>query len=277
MPRRGSPGAREMGMMARRTRKDEAVEGIEAVGATGATEGIEEAMAAEVARLEEMARETSEAAGETAEEVAGALGGEAAEEGAHDAAARRVAGIAGVSEAEARAALEASGWDALDALGLLESRGATARVTARVETGGAAPSQSPEMAEAQAQWQAASRTGRGGDALGRAWERAKGLLRSGWETRFVATHEGVSPIELPVIVLAIGLLAWGATIWLLVIGLFFGWRYRIDGLEPITVDVNDAMGRAADAAQGVRDGIGGAVDGLADHDGGDLPGGGAKA
>jgi hypothetical protein len=40
------------------------------------------------------------------------------------------------------------------------------------------------------------------------------------------------------------------------VGLFFGFRYRIEGASPLTIDVNEAMDKAADAAESIKNDFG---------------------
>lgn len=87
------------------------------------------------------------------------------------------------------------------------------------------------------------------------WSQCAGILRSGMAMTFVAMRHDEVMFSLPVLFLVIGMLAWGATLWLLVIGLFFGFRYRIDGASPVTVDVNRVMDRAADIADDIKNDV----------------------
>lgn len=87
------------------------------------------------------------------------------------------------------------------------------------------------------------------------WSQCAGILRSGIDMTFVAMRHDEVMFSLPLLFLVIGMLAWGATLWLLVIGLFFGFRYRIDGASPVTVDVNHVMDRAADLADDIKNDV----------------------
>lgn len=80
----------------------------------------------------------------------------------------------------------------------------------------------------------------------------KSLLRHGMEMTFIVERRGERVLSLPVLLLVIGMLVWGATLWLLVIGLFFGFRYHIEGAGAFTVDVNKAMDKAADVADDIK-------------------------
>ena len=51
---------------------------------------------------------------------------------------------------------------------------------------------------------------------------------------------------------AFALFAWGATIWLMLIGLFFGMRYRIDSDGDVPGSINNLMDSAANAADDIK-------------------------
>lgn len=160
---------------------------------------------------------------------------------------------AGVTYQEARTALEACGYDVLDAIVTLEREGKAAARTATYATGGhAAGTVSPEMAEAQQAYEEQSRKMR----WEQRWDSVKGqvarIVKGGLTMSFVAERNGERLASVPLLILVLGLFAWGASLWLLIIGLFFGFRYRIEGASPLTIDVNDAMDKAADVAEGIR-------------------------
>ena len=111
---------------------------------------------------------------------------------------------------------------------------------------------SPEMVAAQAAYQESSKKSHFAEDMDAAWEAVKKVFRKSVECKFVAKRHGETILNVPVLVPIIGIFVWGATIWLLIIGLFFGMRYHIDGANPVTVDVNDAMGKAADAAESLK-------------------------
>ena len=120
----------------------------------------------------------------------------------------------GVSYEDAKAALDACDDNVLDAIIWLEKQGKSTKQTANYTTESAAQSDvSPEMEAAQIAYQESSK-----------------------KSDF---SENMSSL-------------WGATFWLLIIGLFFEMRYHIQGAYPIVVDVNEAMDKAADAAGSIK-------------------------
>jgi len=164
----------------------------------------------------------------------------------------------GVSYQQAEDALEATDYDGLDAIIWLESNGMADTRTATFETGQSTVSQtsSLEMREAQEEYHQQSKKTKVGEAWSSFCNQCRKVLRAGIDMTFVAERHGQRSLALPVIVIVLGILCWGASIWLLILGLFFDFRYHIEGASPLTIDVNDAMNKAADAAESFKDGIG---------------------
>ncbi|WP_102338116.1 UBA domain-containing protein [Collinsella provencensis] len=163
----------------------------------------------------------------------------------------------GVSYEDAKAALDACGEDVLDAIIWLERAGKTATKSAQASTGTPVepndiPVVSAEMVEAQAVYEESSKKSRVGERVDRFWEAMKRLCRRGVEVQFVALQNHEEVVRVPVLIPILGLIFWGATIWLLIIGLFFGLRYRIEGTKSTSVDINDMMDRAADVADDIK-------------------------
>ena len=142
-----------------------------------------------------------------------------------------------VSYEEARDALEACDYDVLDAIVMLERASEkTARFVEAVPIEDEAEYESapdPETGPAETE----GKTSRFGAAWKRFCTRSKELCNFGMETNFIAERNGEYVFELPL---------------LLVIGLFLGFRYRIEGRGKVVDGVNDAMGKVADAAESVK-------------------------
>ena len=164
----------------------------------------------------------------------------------------------GVSYEDAKRALEVSGGNVLDAIIWLEREGKAHTATASYSTSATDGGQeqgtnSPEMIRAQQEYQESSRKSD-------LWETAKRVLQNSIDYKFVAIRrEGDQLLRLPVLVPIVGLFMWGATIWLLIVGLVFGVRYRIDKPDDashtaskVTADVNDAMSGVADFADTIK-------------------------
>ena len=160
----------------------------------------------------------------------------------------------GVTYQEAKEALEACDYDVLDAIIWLENAGKADAQTATYETKGTTTARevSAEMQEAQEEYERTSKRTKIGEVWGSFRTQAVRLLRAGLDMTFIAERHGERVVAIPLLLVIIGILAWGASIWLLIIGLFFNFRYRIEGAGPVTIDVNDAMNKAADAAENFK-------------------------
>lgn len=167
-----------------------------------------------------------------------------------------------VSYEEARNALTACNGDVLDAIVMLENEH---KVTERMPTveqrePEAAPEVTYELPEAAAgTGYTANAQAQASPSANSAWRRfcakCKELWNAGMEMTFVAERKGERVLALPVALVVLGMLLWGATLWLMVLGLFFGLRYRIEGDGRAAQTVNDAMDKAADAADNIKESI----------------------
>ena len=160
----------------------------------------------------------------------------------------------GVSYQEAKEALEATGYDVLDAIIWLEQAGKADTRTASYETQatGATKTTSLEMKEAQEEYHRTSKKSKIGELWSSFCTEVKRLFSEGMNMTFVAERNGARCVALPLLLVILGIFFWGATIWLLILGLFFGFRYHIEGAHPVTIDVNSAMNKAAEAAEDIK-------------------------
>lgn len=157
-----------------------------------------------------------------------------------------------VSYTDAKAALDAADGNVLDAIIWLESQGKT-QTTSRT------PPPSPRQSMS---------LGRDGRRAGRlrkssektdfskkmdsVWEYLKKLFRLSLDTKFIATRRDAIILNIPILIPIVALFAWGATIWLMLLGLFFGMRYRIDSDGDVPGSINNLMNHAADAADDIK-------------------------
>lgn len=159
----------------------------------------------------------------------------------------------GVSYDDAKVALEASNDDVLDAIIWLERMGKATAASANYTTSAHEPGPvSPEMAQAQTAYEESSKRSKFGERMESILGYLKGLCRKSLDTTFVAERNGERVMALPILFLIIGLFLWGATIWLLILGLFFGFRYRIEGISRVTVDINQMMDKAGEVADSIK-------------------------
>ena len=164
-----------------------------------------------------------------------------------------------VSYEEAREALEACNYDVLDAIVMLEQASAkTERKAENIPPAPEAAYELPNAAEATSDPEpepAATKTAKVANGWKRFCARCKELFDAGMQMNFIAERNDEVMFEVPVPLVVIGLLLWGATLWLLIVGLFLGFRYRIEGTGSVAETVNDAMGKAADVAESVKQSV----------------------
>lgn len=162
----------------------------------------------------------------------------------------------GVSYEDAKDALEKCDYDMLDAIVYLEQQGKVTAHTAHYTTSDDKSAASTEMAIAQKEYEESSKKTRASEVVDRFVETAKRLCARGLEVSFVVEREGKQVIALPVLILLILILfLFPATIPVLIVGLFFGFRYRFEGLNTTSVDINDAMGKVADQAESFKNDV----------------------
>lgn len=168
---------------------------------------------------------------------------------------------ANVSYDEAKAALDASNGDMLDALIYLEKQG-------KVSSPGGGYYSSEKTADGgEKDIQAAYNGGSGHpggskagkdfmDVIKQFGRFVMKLIRKGNENYFEASKDNDNKLSLPVTVLVLLLIfTFWITVPLLVIGLFAGFRYRFHGPDLGKKTVNDVMDSAADAVDSVKKSI----------------------
>jgi hypothetical protein len=154
-----------------------------------------------------------------------------------------------VSYEEARAALEACNDDLLDAIIYLEKQGKVAGATGyystqKEDSGGASREIPPEEPPASAGFS---------DLLRRFGAFCVKLLGKGNRNTFEIYRHAERRTFMPVTVLVLLLVfAFWITIPLLIVGLFFGFRYRFSGPDLGKSAVNDPIDSAADAAEELK-------------------------
>lgn len=152
---------------------------------------------------------------------------------------------ANISYEEARKALEASSWDLLDAIVYLEREGKLSDGAAQHSTKTEPAADAAEKNESRSRFSERAST---------FWEHFKRLVQIGNENSFIISKNDKQILSLPMTAMVIILLC--INIWLFVVlaaGLFFGLRYSIHGEQLGTPQVNDAMDKAANAAENVRE------------------------
>ena len=158
-----------------------------------------------------------------------------------------------VSYTDAKAALDAADGNVLDAIIWLESQGKTQTTSAHAATESEPVDEpSAEMVAAQAAYEKSSEKTDFSKKMDSVWEYLKKLFRLSLDTKFIATRRDAIILNIPILIPIVALFAWGATIWLMLIGLFFGMRYRIDSDGDVPGSINNLMNHAADAADDIK-------------------------
>lgn len=164
----------------------------------------------------------------------------------------------GVTYEDAKNALEACNYDMLDAMVYLEKLGKVAAPNMSCYTTGAnAYTQaSNEFARAQENYSDdCKRTGLG-HAIDKFIDWCGRVLKKSCETTFVVSREDKKLAEIPVLVLVLLLLfAFWVTIPLLIIGMFFGFKYNFRGVNELKVNINEMCDKASDVCNNIKNDI----------------------
>lgn len=170
---------------------------------------------------------------------------------------------ADVSYEEAKAALEESRGDLLEALIALERRGRTknagrggyftTRPGAQEEPG---PAPGPARPYPTPVYRGEGRKER---SHGSFWDQLRELLRAGFRAlrpgnQFEVWRRGEMMTSVPVVILIIlVVVAFWISVPLIITGFFFGCRYRFSGPDLPEDTINNAMGAVSDTVDGVVD------------------------
>ncbi len=147
---------------------------------------------------------------------------------------------ANVTYEEAKEALEASGWDILDALVLLENNGKVSKAAPEFTTKKEAPRRSACGTEVKG---SLARLG--------AWIRK--MITLGNQNHFVISRKGAELVVMPITVMALlTVLVWPFSLIVLFTGLFLGTRYSFRGPD-ICARVNAFVGNVQDKAAAAVD------------------------
>lgn len=149
-----------------------------------------------------------------------------------------------VSYDEAKAALEATNGDLLDAVILLERQG-------KIPPSGGFYSGEKAPGQTEAPDKKTHRHTREtfGGLMARLGRALANLVRKGNANSFEILRHDESKAEFPVTVLALLLIfAFPMTVFLLILGMFFGFRYRFNGPDLGKSTVNDPIDEVANAA-----------------------------
>lgn len=158
---------------------------------------------------------------------------------------------ANVSYAEAKQALENNNWDMLDALIELERQGKV-----RSGAGTASYTTEPEKEKQSAQQENAGAGRKDRSGWDNFWDGFCGLIRRGMQNHFIAERRGETIISIPVLLLILLLcVGFWIILPLMIVGLFCECRYSFMGPDLGRKDVNDAMGKATEYADDLKESV----------------------
>jgi len=159
----------------------------------------------------------------------------------------------GVTYTEAKAALESSNWDLLDAIVLLEQQGKAAGINSaqystekeRIPLDAAHTAHNNSRSENKEN--ARQNLRRLADWLG-------DLVRKGNRNQLIVQRrDGSEVISVPVTVFVLLLIiSAGTVLGLMFVSLFFGYGYRFEGKELGKDSINNVMEKAEDAAEAIK-------------------------
>ena len=156
---------------------------------------------------------------------------------------------ANVSYEEAKAALEASNWDLLDAMVLLEREGKV---------------KSEDEASYTTKEETVNQPGKDHDfkgVMGKVGKKIAAAINYLCRNSFEIARKDNVVLTLPVLVVLLCLIfALWPTLALLIIGLFFGFRYAFRGPDLDKAPLNNAMDKAAGVAESIKQDVQGRQD-----------------
>lgn len=160
---------------------------------------------------------------------------------------------ANVSYDEAKAALDATNGDLLDALIYLERQG---KVNSPAGGGFYTSETDSAQVKVEPYTPSANEPPKGetfSDLMKRFWKFCKKIVHKGNTNNFVVMSGSDVKLRVPITVFVLLILfAFWVTVPLMIIGLFFSLRYRFTGPDVKTDAVNDAMDAAASAADSIK-------------------------
>lgn len=169
----------------------------------------------------------------------------------------KICAKANISYEEAKAALDATNGDLLEAIIYLEKQGKVHAPTG----GGYYSSEKTADISAVSEKENYRKSNHNNDNkensfvsfIKNAWELCLKIIRKGNRNSFIVLKDEKTKASFPITVLVLLLIfAFWVTIPLIIIGLFFDLRYRFIGPDFNSSTINDAMNSAADAAENLK-------------------------
>ena len=156
----------------------------------------------------------------------------------------------GVTYEDAKAALVACDYDLLDAIVYLEKLG---KIKSPENTSYTTTLQAPskEFERAQASYEDSCKKSTIGDGVDRFISWAGDLMKKSCKSTFHVEHEGKQVVAVPLLVFILLLIfAFWITLPLMIVGLFFDYKYHFEGINKI--DVNEVCDKASAAAMNMK-------------------------
>lgn len=156
----------------------------------------------------------------------------------------------GVTYEDAKGALVACDYDLLDAIVYLEKLG---KIKSPENTSYTTTLQAPskEFERAQASYEDSCRKSTIGDGVDRFISWFGDLLKKSCKSTFHVEHEGKQVVAVPLLVFILLLIfAFWITLPLMIVGLFFDYKYHFEGINKI--DVNEVCDKASAAAMNMK-------------------------
>lgn len=161
----------------------------------------------------------------------------------------------GVTYEDAKNALEACNYDILDAIVYLEKLGKIQKP--QQESYKTNPDvftqESERFTKARANYEEDCKRKTFGDVVDTILDGCKKLLKKSIDTKFVVFHKDEVAGEMPVLVLIILMMAmFWVVVPLMIVGMFFDFRYNFKGVDKFTVDLNEVCDKASNACENFK-------------------------
>ncbi len=162
----------------------------------------------------------------------------------------------GVSYEDAKIALEANNNDMLDAIVYLEKLGKVNAPKQSMYVTSPEANTSSEFEQAQANYEKACRKSTFGEKMDSFGEWFKRVIKRSCEIKFNVDRYEERVFSIPLLALiVIMIFAFWLVGILLIVGLFFDYKYSFEGVNPTTVDINDLCNKASDTCTEIKESV----------------------
>ena len=165
----------------------------------------------------------------------------------------------GVSYEDAKKALEACDYDMLDAIVYLETLGkikGPASVSYTSVNAGEYYDRdmgSAEFIQAQKNYEKSCKGSDLGETIDKIASWVGSVVKKAWDIKFVVSRKDEEIFRIPLLVLIVLMIVTVfTTLVVLVVGLFCDFRYRLDGVDDVSVNINEFCDRAGNAASDIK-------------------------